>query len=39
MADSLGAKGINGIQKVQLLVGTKALKGFCSESFYGHDEE
>ena len=39
MADALGAKGIDGIQKVQLLVGTKALEGFCSESFYDHDEE
>ena len=39
MADALGAKGVDGIQKVQLLMGTKALEGVCSESFYGHDEE
>ena len=39
MADALGVKSINRIQKVQLFMGTKPLKGFCSESFYGHDEE
>lgn len=39
MADTLGAKGIDGIQKVQLLMGTKALEGVCSESFDNHDEE
>ena len=39
MADALGAKGADGIQKVQLLMGTKALEGVCSESFHNHDGE
>ena len=39
MADALGVKGVDGIQKVQLLMGTKALEGVCSERFYDHDEE
>ena len=38
MADALGAKGIGGIQKVQLFTGTKPLEGVCSESFHDHGE-
>lgn len=38
MADALGAKCIDGIQKVQLFMGTKPFKGICSESFHDHGE-
>ena len=38
MADALGAKGVDGIQKVQLFIGTKALESVCSKTFHDHGE-